>query len=383
MTTKSGTYRTNLTGETQYKSFVPTSLLGSKLIEIDDELLSLLSKTNHLLGVLDGTASRLPNIAQLITMYIRKEALLSSQIEGTQATLDDILDPAADENLNLNVTEVLNYIKATNYAVSRLSEPPLCNRLLLETHRVLMDGLRGSEKNPGEFRRSQNWIGPGGSTIKTASYVPPAPDDMLEALSDLEKYINDDDNTDVIIKSALIHYQFETIHPFLDGNGRVGRLLITLFLLEQKIITRPALYISYFLKLNRIEYYDRLMEVRNKGNYEQWVKFFIRAIMLSAEDALDTINKLLDLREVNIKKIEMLGKVAKNTRLVYDYLEQSPIIDIGKTATALSLSYNTVAKCTSLLAQLGILAQTTENKRSRMFAYEGYLNILRVGTHNL
>ncbi len=383
MPTKSGAYKINLTGDAQYKSFVPTPLLGSKLVDIDHELLSLLSKTNHLLGVLDGTANRLPNINQLITMYIRKEALLSSQIEGTQATLDDILDPSAEENLNLNVTEVLNYIKATKYAVSRLTELPLCNRLLLETHKVLMDGLHGSEKNPGEFRRSQNWIGPGGSTIKTASYVPPAPDDMLEALSDLEKFMNEDDNTDAIIKAALIHYQFETIHPFLDGNGRVGRLLITLFLMEQKIITRPALYISYFLKLNRIEYYDRLMEVRNKGNYEQWVKFFVRAVMLSAEDALNTINKLLVLREVNIKKIKMLGKLAKNTRLVYDYLEQSPIIDIGKTATALSLSYNTSAKCTSLLVELGILMQTTENKRGRVFAYEDYLNILRVGTDNL
>ena len=377
---KAGTFRINLTGEAQYKSFVPTPLLGNKLVEVDDELLSLLTKTNHILGFLDGTASRLPNIDQLISMYIRKEALLSSQIEGTQATLDDILDPSAEENQNLNVTEVLNYIRAANYAVSRRLELPLCNRLLLEIHEVLLEGIRGSEKNPGEFRRSQNWIGPGGSTIKTAVYIPPSPDDMSTALSDLEKFINEDDNIDFIIKAALIHYQFETIHPFLDGNGRVGRLLITLFLMECKIITRPALYISYFLKMNRIEYYDRLMEVRYKGNYEQWVKFFTKAVLLSAEDALETIYKLLALREKNTVKIEKLGKFSKNAQVLCDYLEQSPIIDIGKTAKALSLSYNTVAKSALLLTELGILVQTTQKKRGRVFAYEEYLSVLREGT---
>ena len=196
-----------------------------------------------------------------------------------------------DENANRDVADVINYIKATEFAIARLQKLPLCNRLIKETHAVLMEGVRDQEKSPGEFRHSQNWIGGQGSTLKNARYIPPAPEDMMEALSDLEKYIHADDELDVLISAALIHYQFEAIHPFLDGNGRVGRLLITLFLMEKGVLTTPVLYISYFLKKNRIEYYDRMTEVRNKGNYGQWVKFFLQAIHESALDATETIDK--------------------------------------------------------------------------------------------
>ena len=206
-----------------------------------------------------------------VSMYVRKEALLSSQIEGTQCTLDDILNPLMEENTNRNVSDVVNYIKATEFALNRLHSLPLCNRLIKETHAVLMEGVRGQEKSPGEFRYSQNWIGGQGSTIQNARYIPPNPEDMQTAMSDLEKYMNGDDLLDPLIQAALIHYQFETTHPFLDGNGRVGRLLITLFLMEKGILSRPALYISYFLKMNRIEYYDRMTQVRKTGDYEQWV----------------------------------------------------------------------------------------------------------------
>ena len=249
---------------------------------------------------------------------------MSSQIEGTHATLEDILDPMIDTNTNRNVTDVVNYIKATETAIKRLQELPLCNRLIKETHAVLMSGVRGQEKNPGEFRYFQNWIGGQGSTLKNARYIPPSPDDMVEAMSGLEKYMNADDRLDTLIQAALIHFQFETIHPFLDGNGRVGRLLITLFLMKKKVLTTPALYISNFLKKNRVEYYDRMTEVRVKGNYEQWVKFFLEALTDSAKDAADTIDELVVLHDKNVDIISRMGRAAKNIMLVFNYLEAIP-----------------------------------------------------------
>lgn len=286
MANRAGTLKTNLSGEAAYKSFLPSPLPPNPPIELDAEAVSLLVSANKQLAVLESISARIPSINLFVSMYVRKEALMSSQIEGTQATLEDVLDPMIDENANRNVADVINYIKATEFAVKKLSELPLCNRLIKETHAMLMEGVRGQERSPGEFRYSQNWIGGQGSTLKNARYIPPNTEDMTHAMSDLEKYINaDDDDLDILIRSALIHYQFETIHPFLDGNGRIGRLLITLFLMEKGLLATPVLYISYFLKKNRIEYYDRLTEVRNKGNYEQWVKFFLQAVLESAEDA--------------------------------------------------------------------------------------------------
>lgn len=288
--TRSGTYKTNLSGEMAYKSFVPAPLPPKPPIELDDEGINLLVKANKQLGILDAISARIPSVNLFVSMYVRKEALLSLQIEGTQATLDDILDPAIAENTNRNVVDVVNYIKATEFALVRLNTLPLCNCLLKEMHAVLLEGVRGQEKSPGEFRYTQNWIDPQGSNLKNASYIPPSPEDMVVAMSDLEKFINADDDIDALIKAALIHYQFETLHPFLDGNGRVGRLLITLFLMERKLLQSPVFYISYFLKRNRVEYYDRMMEVRRKGSYEQWIKFFLKAVYESAEDAINTID---------------------------------------------------------------------------------------------
>lgn len=236
---------------------------------------------------------------------------MSSQIEGTQAMLEDVLNPMLNENANRDVADVVNYIKATDYAIARLTQLPLCNRLLRETHAVLMQGVRGQDKNPGEFRTSQNWIGGSGSTLKTTRYIPPTAQDMETAMSDLEKYLHSNDDLDVLIRMALIHYQFETIHPFLDGNGRIGRLLITLYLMQQGVLTTPALYISYFLKRNRVEYYDRITKVRNKDNYEQWIKFFLSAIDESSEDATNTIDKLTILHDKNIAVIKEFGHGAK------------------------------------------------------------------------
>ena len=380
MNNRAGHLKTNLSGEMAYQSFVPNPLPPIPPIKITEDMIALLVTASSQLAVLESMATRIPNVSLFVSIYVRKEALLSSQIEGTQATLEDILDPTIEANTNRNVVDVVNYIKATEFAIKRLEEIPLCNRLLKETHAILMKEVRGQEKNPGEFRYSQNWIGGQGSTLRSAKYIPPSPDDMTEAMSELEKYINGDDNLDTLIRAALIHYQFETIHPFLDGNGRVGRLLITLFLMEKKVLTTPALYISYFLKKNRVEYYDRMTEVRSKGNYEQWVKFFLQALMESAEDATLTIDKLTTLHDKNIATITKMGRAAKNTAMVFDYLEKNPIIEIGKTAEALGITFNTVSSAVQRLTDAGILKQTTHANRNRTFAYEGYLAILRKGT---
>ena len=380
MNNRAGYYKQNLSGEMAYKSFVPNPLPPVPPIELSEDIVGLLVKANSQLAVLESIAARIPNVELFISMYVRKEALMSSQIEGTQATLEDILDPMLDTNTNRNVADVVNYIKATEFAIARLQTLPLCNRLIKETHAVLMKGVRGQEKNPGEFRYSQNWIGGQGSTLKNARYIPPSPDDMQNAMSDLEKYINTDDDLDALIQAALIHYQFETIHPFLDGNGRVGRLLITLFLMDKGILTTPALYISYFLKKNRVEYYDRMTEVRTKGNYEQWIIFFLQAIMESAGDATSTIDELITLHDTNTSVISKLGRASKNTMLVFDYLESNPIIDIGKTAEALSITFNTASSAVRRLVDAGILVQTGGGGRNRTFAYEAYLDILRKGT---
>lgn len=377
---RSGVWKKNLSGEAAYKSFVPAKLPPVPDISLDEEGLQLLVKANKELAYLEGTASMIPSLPLFVSMYVRKEALLSSQIEGTQATLEDVLDPGLDANTNRDVSDVINYIKATEFAVARLNELPLCNRLIKETHGVLMKGVRGSEKTPGEFRISQNWIGGAGSTLKNARYIPPTPDDLIVAMSDLEKYLNnEDDETDPLIKAALIHYQFETIHPFLDGNGRVGRLLITLYLLEQKVLLTPAIYLSYFLKRNRIEYYDRMSEVRRTGDYEQWIKFFLLAIYESAEDAAQAVHQLSKLHDENMMKLSAIPK-NQNLLSLFAYLERNPIIEIRKTADELSVAYNTAAKAVTALVDEGILVQSEKAGRARTFSYEQYLEILRKDT---
>lgn len=380
MNHRAGYFKTNLSGEMAYQSFVPSPLPPTPPIELTEELLNFLIKANSRIAVLENVATRIPNVELFVSMYVRKEALMSSQIEGTQATLEDVLDPLINANTNRNVADVVNYVKATEFAITRLHELPICSRLIKETHAVLMSGVRGQEKDPGEFRHSQNWIGGQGSTLKNARYIPPSPEDMINAISYLEKYINANDSTDTLIRAALIHYQFETIHPFLDGNGRIGRLLITLFLMDQKVLSTPALYISYFLKKNRVEYYDRMTEVRTKGNYEQWVKFFLQAIIGSAEDAIATIDELTKLHDKNVAIISGMGRATKNISLVFNYLEANPIIEIKKTAEALGITFNTVSSAVKRLIYAKILVQAKNISMNRTFAYESYLDILRKGT---
>lgn len=381
MNTRAGRYINNLSGDMSYQSFKPAPLPPVPSLTLNNEIVFKLVEASKNLTLLDALASFVPNINLLVSMYVRKEALLSSQIEGTQCTLDDIFDPLIEENTIQNVSDVVNYIKATEYALDRLNTLPLCNRLIKEAHRILIEGVRGQEKSPGEFRYSQNWIGGQNSNIKTARYIPPNVLDMQEAMSDLEKYINSDDSLDPLIQAALIHYQFETIHPFLDGNGRIGRLLITLFLIEKKVISCPALYISYFLKMNRIEYYDRMSQVRKTGDYEQWILFFLQALADSSSDAIDTIDKLTKLHNRNINLLDDISPRQKtNVLKVFNYLEKNPIIDIQKTTNALSLSYNTVAKAVLLLTDKGILRQSAKSGKTKIYSYFDYLDILRKDT---
>lgn len=377
---RAGKYIENMTGEAMYKSFQPSALPPEPPLDINECLLKKLVEANRQLAQLDTASQLIPDIDLFVSMYVRKEALMSSQIEGTQCTLEDILDPQLDVSANADVSEVINYIKAARFALKRLETLPICSRLLRETHAVLMEGVRGQEKNPGEFRRSQNWIGPAGSSLKNARYIPPNVEDMEIAMSDLEKYINESDKYDPLIQAALIHYQFETIHPFLDGNGRIGRLLILLYLMEKKLLSKPVIYVSYFLKMNQIEYYDRISEVRRNGNYEQWVGFFLEAVASAAQDALESVGKLSALHEKNISRLPKSNRRKDNVRELFDYLEQHPIIDIKQTAAALGLSYNTVSAAVKKLMELGILKETTNAARNRVFAYEEYLEILKQGT---
>lgn len=243
-----------------------------------------------------------------------------------------------------------------------------------------MEGVRGQEKTPGEFRYSQNWIGPANCSLKDARYIPPNVEDMQIAMSDLEKFINENIDYDPLIRVALIHYQFETIHPFLDENGRIGRLLILLYLMEQGLLSKPVIYISYFLKKNQIEYYDRISEVRKSGNFEQWIKFFLEAVSKAASDSLEAISALSDLHDTNIEKLPVTTRSKDNLRAVFDYIEQHPIIDIKRTAKDLEISYNTAATAVKRLVSLDILQETTNAARNRVFAYEKYLELLRKDT---
>ncbi len=377
---RAGIYVDNLTGEAAYQSFEPNPLPPVPEIEIDEEMIRLLVDANKQLVKLDTASQLISNADLFISMYVRKEALISSQIEGTQCTLDDVLDPEVETNANLDVSDVINYVKATQYALKRLERLPLCCRLIREIHKELMEGVRGQDKTPGEFRHSQNWIGPANCSLKDARYIPPNVNDMQNAMSDLETFINEKVDYDPLIRVALIHYQFETIHPFLDGNGRIGRLLILLYLMEQGLLAKPVIYISYFLKKNQIEYYDRISEVRRSGNFEQWIRFFLEAVSQAATDSLETIRQLSALHDRNVEKLPKTTRKKDNLRAVFDYIEQYPIIDIKRTAKELEVSYNTVSTAVKKLVELGILQETTNAARNRVFAYEEYLEILRKDT---
>lgn len=378
--TRAGTLVQNLCGDAAYWSFRPAPLPPEPELKIDDEMRRLLVETSRQLTNLARFSLLIPSTDRFISMYMRKEALLSSQIEGTPCTLEDILDPELNTTVNPDVGEVINYVKATQFALEQMRTLPLCNQLLCETHAVLMTGVRGEERVLGEFRRSQNWIGAAGCSLKDARYIPPNVEDMTTALDELEQYIHEDSPYPPLIDAALIHYQFETIHPFPDGNGRIGRLLILLYFIEKSLLTKPVIYVSYFLKKNQREYYDRISEVRRSGNYEQWVRFFLEAVNAAAIDATETIWSLSELHNINAEKLPVSKRKQDNVRRLFTHIEEHPIIDIKHTAADLALSYNTVAHAVKKLQELGILHETTNAARNRVFAYEDYLDILRQDT---
>ena len=380
-----GFLRRNLSGEAEFLSFVPTPLTSVSTADLSEDAVRLLAACSRKLGELEGMLRFVPNAPMYLAMYVRKEALLSAQIEGTQCTFDDILDPESMDLAHRDVADVVNYIKATEFAVSRMRDLPLCMRLLRETHSILLSGVRGSEKNPGELRTSQNWIGPGGSTIRSAAYIPPNVEDMNDCLDDLERYINEETSVDPIIKASLVHYQFETIHPFLDGNGRLGRLLITLSLMNDHALSVAAFYPSYQLKLRRTEYYERMMAVRENGEYAKWIEFFCDCLMAGATDAVESLERLVSLHSTNVRLInESLGRSATNGQLLLELLEGNPIVDVAFVMDRLGIARTTAGNLVNDFVRLGILKQREEaRQRYRTFLYDDYLCILRQGSDPL
>ena len=380
-----GCFRKNLSGELEYESFVPTPLENVWPLDLGSETVNLLGACARKIGELEGMLRFVPNSSMYLAMYVRKEALLSAQIEGTQCTFDDILDPDRTELMGREVAEVIAYVRATERAVKLLDDLPLCMRLLREVHKTLLEGGRGHERNPGETRTSQNWIGPADCTLSNAAFVPPSVEDMTGCLSELERFINEAEDIDPIIKAALVHYQFETIHPFLDGNGRLGRLLITLSLMNDHVLSGAVFYPSYQLKLNRAEYYRQLMDVRYKGTYQERVSFFCGCLLASAEDAINSLTRLVELRQRHLRAInESMGRSARNGQRLLELIEANPIVDVSLIADRLEIARTTAGTLVNSFHELGILAQRDDGRqRYRTFLYEEYLSILRQGSDPL
>jgi Fic family protein len=361
---------------TDYRAFIPAKLPPEPPIARDAELERRLSDADRALGRLDGVATVLPNPDLFVAMYVRHEAVLSSQIEGTQSTLEDVLEyelDASGATRPKDVEEVVNYVAAMNHGLRRLAELPLSLRLLKEIHARLLAGARGQERQPGEFRTSQNSIGPKGCTLANAEFVPPPPHEMTQALGDFERFLHERQQLPLLIQCGLAHAQFETIHPFLDGNGRIGRLLITLLLCERKVLEWPLLYLSYFFKAHRAQYYDRLMAVRNDGDWEGWLKFFLRGVYEVSHAATDTARAILELRENHRQIIARGVTVGSNAAALLDHLFKQPLVSIRDAESVMGCSYVTAAKVVERMEELEILTEITGQRRNRLYRYSPYL----------
>ena len=374
---RTGRYIKQATG---YTAFVPSGLPPDPPIKVDAELTRLLSDADWALGRLDGIATVLPNPDLFVSMYVRQEAVLSSQIEGTQSTLEDVLQFEIDskrQDFPKDIQEVVNYVGAMNYGLDRLKTLPLSLRLVREIHSTLLAGVRGSNRTPGEFRTSQNWIGPSGCTLANATFVPPPVPEMQATLDNLEEFLHDD-SLPLLIQCGLAHAQFETIHPFLDGNGRVGRLLITFLLCQKHALERPLLYLSHYLKQRRGEYYDSLMSIRNDGDWEGWLKFFVRGVNEVSREATDTARNILRIREEHRR---LLSEKLANDKLAatpYDfvlleYLFEQPIITVRLAEQHLNCAFVTANKVVERFVKLGLLDEMTGFQRNRRFRYAPYL----------
>jgi Fic family protein len=360
-----------------YKSFQPEFI--NRQLQINNmEVLQLLSQADRELGRLDMYSKYIPNIELFISMHVLKEATQSSKIEGTQTNMDEALLEKEDLPLDKrdDWEEVQNYIKAMEWAIGHLDKLPFSSRLIRETHRVLLQGVRGEKKQPGEFRMSQNWIG--GATINDAVFIPPVHSSVPELMNDIEKFIhNEEIHIPELLKIGLVHYQFETIHPFLDGNGRVGRLIIPLYLVSKGILQKPVLYLSDFFEKNRKLYYDNLTTVRENNNLEQWFKFFLVGVIETAKNGIITFDSILQLQKQIDIDIQSLGSRALKARKVIDYLYKRPMITADKVSEVASISMPSSYKLISDLEKLHVLKENTGGQRSRVYVFDNYLNLFR------
>jgi len=377
---RAGRYIAQPTG---YRAFSPAPLPPQPPVRLDGELQGLLSKADRALGRLDGSIQTLPNPDLFVFMYVRKEAVLSSQIEGTQSSLQDLLAAEAhilSPELPRDVDEVVNYVTAMNYGLARLAELPVSVRLIREIHQRLLQGVRGARLTPGELRRTQNWIGPGGCSLNEATFVPPPPHEVPEALGALETFLHTESDIPALIQIGLAHAQFETIHPFLDGNGRVGRLLISFLLCQREILVKPVLYLSHYFKRHRAEYYERLQAVRDTGDWEGWLAFFLRGVASVSLEATDTARRILALREDHRARVTQgLGRAAGNGHKVLEHLYQRPIVAVADVEALTATSYTAANNLVSRMVELGVLVEATGYRRNRLFRYQAYIDLFGEG----
>lgn len=375
---RSGYFRKTVTG---YRAFFPKGLPPEPDIALVGSLQLQLSAADRALGALNMVISVLPNPELLTGMFIQKEALLSSQIEGTQSSFVDVLGAEEEHPPTKDVGEVLNYVRAARHGLKRLKEDdlPLCLRLIKEMHHILMADVRGGSANltPGEFRTMQNWVG--GTSPANARFVPPPASELPQLLGDFEQYMNLHNDLPPLVQCALLHYQFETLHPFNDGNGRVGRLLITLYLVSKGILDQPILYLSAYLKIHQQEYYDRLQQVRTHGTYEKWIAFFLEGIEVVCQMVIDTTRRVQLLERTDIDAIVAAGAGSQGIGFIRLMLQQ-PVVQVKDIEQALSVSFSTANKIIALAEQLGIVQQISQGRRNRKYIYKNYVDILAEGT---
>lgn len=381
----SGDYTVTAVGGETVRAFVPVPLPPDPPIQLEG-MFGLLEDANRALGRLDGVTSILPDAPLFLYMYVRKEALLSSQIEGTQSSLSDLLLFESDEIPGVpldDVQEVSNYVAAMNHGLEQLRGGfPLSLRLIREIHQILLAKGRGNTKQPGEFRRSQNWIG--GTRPGNALYIPPPPERVMDSMGDLETFMHSSTpNLPLLMKAALIHVQFESIHPFLDGNGRLGRLLITFMLCASGALKETILYLSLYFKSHRQQYYELLQRVREQGDWETWLEFFLTGVRETSDQAAQTARQILGLFDKDRSRIEALGRPAASALRVHQYLQTKPVMTVPSAVRMLNLSAPTVRKSVGHLVDLGIVRESTGRQRGRSFVYDGYLGILNQGTEPL
>jgi Fic family protein len=359
-----------------FNAFFPAPLPPQPPVVIDDEILGLLSSADLALGRLDGIVRIIPDPDFFVGMYVRREAVLSSQIEGTQSTLEDLLEvelePGSSGRYG-DVADIVNYIGAMNYGLDRLNELPLSLRLIREIHSELLRDGRGSDATPGEFRKTQNWIGPPGASLSRATFVPPPVPEMTEALGDFESFLHVQSDRPTLIDVGLAHAQFETIHPFIDGNGRVGRLLISFLLVHRGILRRPLLYLSSYFKLHRAEYYDRLMATRRSGDWEGWLRFFLRGVAETATEATQTAERIFELRERH--RTLVMNETGPNGLKLLSALFRRPLVNVNSVARELEVTFPTANRLAGRFQELGMLHEVTGQQRSRLFRYEPYLEL--------